>query len=121
MKKFLGILVAVIGLGVVLFIYFRYYRVYAEGNKAGTLNYVVYKGWIWKTYEGEMILAGFNGKVPNTLQSNEFLFSIDNDSVASRLKLATGKEVVLYFRQYAGSIPWRGYSNFVVDSIVLIR
>ncbi|GGB24553.1 hypothetical protein [Puia dinghuensis] len=119
MKNILGITIAVIVLAVAIWFYFRYERPFGEGVKAGTLNYVVYKGYIWKTYEGEVILAGFQNKP--SLQSNEFTFSIDNDAVAKRLELASGKEVQLHYHEYLGALPWRGYSKFVVDSIVSIR
>jgi hypothetical protein len=120
MKKFLGILVGVIVLVLALIFYFRYGRPFCEGVKAGTLNYVVYKGWLWKTYEGEVILAGFQNKVNSSLQSNEFTFSIDNEAVAKRLELASGKEVQLHYYEYVGTLPWRGVSKFIVDSIVSI-
>jgi hypothetical protein len=120
MKKFLGILVGVIVLVVALIFYFRYGRPFGEGVKAGTLNYVVYKGWLWKTYEGEVILAGFQNKVNSSLQSNEFTFSINNEAVAKRLELASGKEVQLHYYEYVGTLPWRGVSKFIVDSIVSI-
>jgi hypothetical protein len=120
MKKFLGVLVGVIVLVLALIYYFRYGRPFGEGVKAGTLNYVVYKGWLWKTYEGEVILAGFQNKVNSSLQSNEFTFSIDNEAVAKRLELASGKEVQLHYYEYVGTLPWRGVSKFIVDSIVSI-
>ncbi len=58
MKKFLGILVAVIVVGLVVFIGVRYFFVFGEGVKAGELNYVVQKGFLFKTYEGKMIQNG---------------------------------------------------------------
>jgi hypothetical protein len=118
MKKVIGIAVAVIVVIVAIWFYFRYERPFGEGVKAGTLNYVVYKGYIWKTYEGEVILAGFQNK-PN-LQSNEFTFSIEKESVAKSLELASGKEVQLHYMEYLGALPWRGYSKFIVDSVVSI-
>jgi hypothetical protein len=121
MKKFLGILVGLIVLVMGIIFYFRYDRPFGEGVKAGTLNYVVYKGWLWKTYEGEVILAGFQNKVNSSLQSNEFTFSIDNEAVAKRLELASGKEVQLHYYEYVGTLPWRGVSKFIVDSIVSIQ
>lgn len=119
MKKFLGVAVAVILLGAISWFYFRYERPFGEGVKAGTLNYVVYKGYIWKTYEGEVILAGFQNKP--ALQSNEFTFSIESEAVAKKLELASGKEVQLHYHEYLGALPWRGVSKFVVDSVVSIR
>ncbi|HMI59931.1 MAG TPA: hypothetical protein VK518_03455 [Puia sp.] len=120
MKKFLGILVAVIVLGLITFIWLRYYRAFGEGVKAGELNYVVKKGIIFKTYEGKMIQNGLRSKAPNTVQSYEFEFSISNEAVAQKLMINSGRIVLLHYKEYMGSIPWRGYSEFVVDSIVSI-
>jgi hypothetical protein len=121
MKKFLRIFVTVVILGLVFFFYYRYYRDFGDGVKAGTLNYVVRKGYIFKTYEGELIQTGLQSKAPNALQSNEFSFSVENKEVAEKLELATGKEVQLHYTEYLGSIPWRGYSKFIVDSIISIE
>ena len=41
------------------FVFFRFFFVFGEGVKAGELNFVVYKGYVWKTYEGRAIQAGF--------------------------------------------------------------
>src|SRR5258708_7671180 len=120
MKKFLGILIVVVVLVIAIWFYFRYERPFGEGVKAGTLNYIVYKGYIWKTYEGEVILAGFQNKQNSSLQSNEFTFSIADAAVAKKLELASGKEVQLHYYEYLGSLPWRGVSKFVVDSVVSI-
>jgi hypothetical protein len=119
MKKVLGIIVAVVILFLIGFIGIRYYWVWSDGYKAGTLNYVTHKGFIFKTYEGEVIMAGFQNKAQN-LQSNEFIFSIDNVGVAKRLELASGHQVQLHYKEYLGALPWRGYSKFVVDSVVTI-
>lgn len=120
MKKVVGISIVVLIVIAGLFFYGRYYWVFGYGYKAGTLNYIVLKGYIFKTYEGEVILAGFQNKTGNSLQSNEFLFSIDDPAVAHRLELASGKEVQLHYREYFGALPWRGYSKFIVDSVVSV-
>ena len=120
MKKFLRIFVAVIVVGLLLFFYLHYYYVFGEGVKAGTLNYVVKKGYIFKTYEGELIQTGLQSKAPNSMQSNEFSFSIIDEAVARKLELASGKEVQLHYLEYLGTLPWRGYSKFIVDSVVSI-
>ena len=121
MKKGLIIFLAVVVAALFLFTYFRYYRPFADdGVKAGTLNYVVHKGYIFKTYEGELIQTGLQSKAPNSMQSNEFTFSIVDEAVAKRLELASGKEVQLHYQEYLGTLPWRGYSKFIVDSIISI-
>jgi len=120
MKKFLTISLVVVIVGLSIFILFRYFFVFGEGVKAGELNYVVKKGYIFKTYEGKLIQSGLRSRSPGTVQSYEFEFSISNEAVAQKLMLSSGKIVELHYKEYIGTLPWRGYSNFVVDSIVAI-
>jgi hypothetical protein len=120
MKKFLGIASVVLVIGLAIFIYFRYYFVFGEGVKAGELNYIVKKGYVFKTYEGKLIQNGLRSKAPNTVQSYEFVFSVDDEQVAQKLMVSSGKNVELHYKEYIGKIPWRGYSEFVVDSIIAI-
>lgn len=120
MKKFLGIFVAVVIVGLIVFIGFRYFFVFGEGVKAGELNYVVKKGFIFKTYEGKLIQNGLRSKAPGTVQSYEFEFSVSDAAVAQKLMLNSGRNVELHYKEYIGALPWRGYSEFVVDSIVAI-
>jgi hypothetical protein len=120
MKRVFSIIIGAVLLMVVIFILMRYYFVFGEGVKAGTLNYVVKKGYIFKTYEGEMILTGLQSKAPASMQSNEFTFSITDAELAQRLMVNSGREMQLHYKEYNGSVPWRGYSKFVVDSVVMI-
>ena len=76
MKRTLWLVAVVIAAALAAFIYFRFYFVFGEGVKAGELNFVVYKGYVFKTYEGKAIQAGFNAKNRTTaIQSYEFEFS----------------------------------------------
>ena len=111
---------ALVIVGLIIFIAFRYYIPFGEGVKAGELNYIVKKGYIFKTYEGKLIQNGLRSRAPNTVESYEFVFSVSGDSVAQKLMINSGKTVLLHYREYMGAIPWRGYSNFIVDSIVSI-
>ena len=113
-KKYL-LLFLVIGL--IVFVYFRYYWVFADGTKAGVLNTFQRKGYIWKTYEGKIIQSGFKANV----QSNEFEFSVENERVAKTLLENSGREVELHYKSYFGALPWRGMQKFIVDSVYEIR
>ncbi|MDR2937579.1 MAG: hypothetical protein LBU92_01400 [Prevotellaceae bacterium] len=120
MKKFWTIFTLLLLLALVFFVYFRYFFVFGTGVKTGELNYVVHKGYIFKTYEGKLIQQGFRSGKVGELGSNEFEFSMSEKDVADRLMLAGGEIVELYYKEYKSALPWRGYSNFVVDSIVSI-
>lgn len=98
----------------------RYYYPFAEGVKSGKLNYVVYKGLVFKTYEGKLIQSGIKSSGAGGVQSNEFVFSVAKKEIAEKLMHAGGKTVELHYTEYFGAIPWRGYSRYVVDEIVSI-
>ena len=68
---------AIVVLAAAVFFYIKFYFVFGEGVKAGELNQIVYKGWVWKTYEGRLIQTGFNSlSEGGNIQSNEFNFFI---------------------------------------------
>ena len=121
MRKFLGIFSIIVVLVLVIFIYWRYYYVFGEGVKAGELNYLVKKGYVFKTYEGKLIQAGLRSKTPGTVASYEFEFSVANDSVANTLMLNSGKVFELHYKEYLGTLPWRGHSKYVVDKIINMK
>ncbi|HIW53228.1 MAG TPA: hypothetical protein H9919_07405 [Candidatus Alistipes excrementipullorum] len=110
--------VLIIAVAAALFIYFRFYFVFGEGVKSGELNYVVYKGVLFKTYEGKLIQSGIRSKTAGSIQSYEFEFSVDNEDLARRLMLEGGKTVELHYKEYFGALPWRGFTKFIVDSII---
>ena len=101
--------------------YVRYYFVFGSGVKAGTLNYVVKKGYVFKTYEGILIMEGFRTESRGTLQSNQFVFSVDNANLADSLMRLSGRHVELKYNEYLGALPWRGYSNFIVEEILSVK
>ena len=103
-------------------IYMRYYFVFAEGVKSGYLNYAVYKGNLFKTYEGKLIHEGFaKTKTGSGMQSNEFEFSIENKKIFQQLEVNSGKHFELHYREYHNALPWRGNTVYIVDSIVNMR
>ncbi len=122
MRKFLVILSTVVVLALAAFVYFKFYFVFGEGVKAGELNFVVYKGYMFKTYEGKIIQAGYNAKNKGAVvQSYEFEFSVTDPEVADSLMRCGGRQVELHYKEYLGSLPWRGMQVYVVDSIVSVK
>lgn len=121
MGRFVFIVVSIIILVLGGIFFYKYYFVFGQGVKAGELNYFVQKGYIFKTYEGKVIQSGYRGKVAGTIQSNEFEFSVSSERIAQQLMTASGKMVELHYKEYLGAIPWRGYSAFIVDSIISVK
>lgn len=121
MRKFLRTFVIILILLLGLFIYWKYYYVIGDGVKSGYLNFAVRKGQLFKTYEGKLIQEGLRSKVAGSIQSNEFEFSISNKRVYDTLSLNSGKIFDLHYKEYNGAIPWRGYTRYIVDSIISMR
>ena len=120
-RKILTILSIIIVLAAAGFVFFKFYFVFGSGVKAGELNLFVYKGYVFKTYEGRLIQAGYNSKNTNaTIQSNEFNFSVKDEEVAKQLERCAGKFVELHYKEYLGALPWRGVTKYVVDSVLSV-
>ncbi len=111
--KFILFLLIVIAVGG----YFRYFWVFGTGVKSGELNYMVHKGVMFKTYEGKMIQTGIRSQNA-TLQSFEFLFSVEDPEIAEQLMRHSGNQFNVHYKEYLAALPWRGHTKFVVDSIV---
>ena len=119
--KVITILSVVVALALAAFIFFKFFFVLGEGVKAGELNQIVHKGWVWKTYEGRLIMTGFRGSNQgNGIQSNEFNFSVVDKTVADSLMRCSGKLVELKYKEYSGTLPWRGHHRYIVYEILSV-
>ena len=115
-------LVILLALGI--FTYFRFFYVFADGVKAGELNQFAYKGYVWKTYEGRAIQAGFqkgSKGATTAVQSYEFDFSVADKAIADTLMRCSGRNVQLHYKEYLGALPWRGQQKYIVDRIVSVE
>lgn len=117
MRRHLWKILLVLAFVLALVGYFRYFWVFGTGVKAGELNYLVHKGVLFKTYEGKMVQTGIRSQ-NGSLQSFEFLFSVEDPRIAEQLMQNSGNQFNLRYKEYVGALPWRGMSVFVVDSII---
>jgi hypothetical protein len=120
-RKFMRRLIIFLSIALVVFIYIKFFFVFGVGTKAGELNFIVKKGYVFKTYEGRVIQTGYKSKVPGSIQSNEFEFSVVNEKVAQQLMSNSGAFMELHYKEYLGALPWRGMSRYIVDSIISIQ
>jgi hypothetical protein len=90
---------------------------YSEGERAGFLQKVSYKGWICKTWEGELSLVAIPGAAPE-----KFLFTVREDAVAQQLNAVAGKRVTLKYEQHRG-LPSScfGDTDYFVVSVTVIE
>jgi hypothetical protein len=73
------------------------YWSYADGERAGYVQKFSKKGWLCKTWEGELVLVTMPGAIPE-----KFEFSVRNEAVARQILDNTGKRVVLVYAQHKG-------------------
>lgn len=117
-KKIVTIVVLILVLIIGFWFWWTYLYVFGEGVKSGQLNYIVKKGNVFKTYEGKLIQSGIRSQQPGSVQSYEFEFSVENDSLAKVLMSNSGAYYDLHYKEYKNTLPWRGFSRYIVDSIV---
>lgn len=86
---------------------------YSRGERAGYLQKFSQKGWLCKTWEGELQMIPAPGVLPE-----KFLFSVRSDAVAVRLNGAMGKKISVSYEQHKG-IPTTcfGESEYFVTEI----
>lgn len=99
------------------FIYWKYAFTYSKGYRSGLLQKFSEKGMLFKTYEGEMILSSVQSNANIAIASEKFLFSVTDDDIARQMEQIQGKNVVVHYRERNGALPWRGESNYIVDSV----
>lgn len=115
-KKWILILLILVAV-IIGIVYFIFNFTYSEGNRAGVLIKFSKKGYIFKTYEGELNIGGL-GNIPNTAQMNQIWdFSVRNSDVADSLMKLEGKKVSLHYREVVKNLVWDGETKYFVDGV----
>ena len=70
---------------------------YSSGERAGYVQKISKKGWLCKTWEGELAMATLPGVIPQV-----FAFSVRDDAVADKIQRAAGQRVALSYEQHLG-------------------
>jgi hypothetical protein len=70
---------------------------YSSGERAGYVQKISKKGWLCKTWEGELAMATLPGVIPQV-----FAFSVRDDAVADKIQRAAGQRVALSYEQHRG-------------------
>ena len=120
--KIVTIMTTLAVVALAIFVYVKFFFVYSQGVNEGDINYFQNEGFIFKTYEGKMIQTGYNSRNSSaTIQSNEFKFSVVDEQVAREIETNSSRQIKLHWKRYLGTLPWRGNSEYVVDSEVSVQ
>lgn len=119
MNGFIKSLIVLILLGLTLLSVYTWGMLnwsYADGERAGFIQKFASRGYLCKTWEGELALVS----MPGTM-SEKFFFSVRDDAVAQKINANLGKKVALKYEQHIG-LPTSCFGEteyFVIDLLVL--
>jgi hypothetical protein len=89
-------LLLVIG-GAALYVWSTLAFSYSSGDRAGYVQKFAQRGWLCKTWEGEMAMAGPPGALPEM-----FRFTVRDEGVARQLTQSVGQRVAIHYEQHRG-------------------
>lgn len=117
-KVLVGLLIA--GLLVLLISFLLSQLSFSDGDRAGTVTKFSRRGYLFKTFEGELLQGGFS-EGTGQLNAKEFLFSVSpgQDSVITRIEsaLLSGKRVRLHYEEKYFRFFWMGDSKYYVTEV----
>jgi hypothetical protein len=99
-KRGFAIMIAVLVAAVALFLLYTWMSLsfaYSEGDRAGYLQKFTRKGWLCKTWEGEILLSSMPGAIPE-----RFNFSVRDPKVVGDMQGALGKRIQLSYEEHKG-------------------
>lgn len=115
-KRVTLVLLSLLAAAILIFVAYAWITLtfsYSEGERAGFLQKFSKRGWICKTWEGEILLTSMPGAIPD-----KFQFSVRDNAIAQQLMAATGKRVVLSYSQHKG-VPTEcfGETEYYIDKV----
>ncbi|HEX9393704.1 MAG TPA: hypothetical protein VF923_03575 [Gemmatimonadales bacterium] len=114
------IIAAVIVAPVLLFVLYTWSALtwtYSSGERAGYVQKFSRKGWVCKTWEGELAMVAVPGSMPE-----KFYFTVRGDSIAGLINQSLGKRVALHYSQHKG-IPTScfGETEYFVSDVKVVE
>ena len=90
---------------------------YSEGERAGYVQKFSRKGWVCKTWEGELAMVAMPGTMPE-----KFFFTVRDDQVAQRINSSLGKRVAITYHQHKG-VPTScfGETEYFVSDVKVVE
>lgn len=117
LKKYFLIAVATVVVGFGLWTMIALTWAYSEGDRVGYVQKFSKKGWVFKTWEGELAMVNMPGAM-----SEMFLFSVRDDDVAGRLQDALGKRVRLSYEEHVGvPFTWFAETRYYVVEVQVVE
>jgi hypothetical protein len=115
--RWLAVVLVLFGLGFAVYLWFVLTWSFSSGERAGYVQKLSKKGWVCKTWEGEMALVSMPGTV-----AEKFAFTVRSDEVARRINESIGARVALTYEQHIG-IPTTcfGETQYFVTAVKVVQ
>jgi hypothetical protein len=118
--KVIKTLAAIAVIAILLFVAYSWLTLswsYSSGERAGYVQKLSHKGWLCKTWEGEMALVSMPGTV-----AEKFYFSVRDDKLAAQINQSLGKRVSLSYEQHIG-VPSSCYGDteYFISAIKVVE
>ncbi len=90
---------------------------FSSGDRAGYVQKFSHKGWVCKTWEGELQMIPVPGAIPE-----KFPFSVRDEAIARKINGVMGKKVQLHYEQHKG-VPTTlfGETEYFVTDVKVIE
>ena len=99
-KRKLGLALGILATPIVVFVLYIWIALswsYSDGERAGYVQKLSKKGWLCKTWEGELAMVSIPGSMPE-----KFYFSVRDSKIADAINASVGKRVALVYEQHKG-------------------
>jgi len=115
-RKFILLTLLIFVVGFILFVFVAGLT-YSEGTRSGVLTKVSERGFIFKTYEGEINIGGLNDGDGTIMPVTIFKFSTTDPRVYYQLEALQGKKVVVHYKQVIKNFFWQGDTDYFIESV----
>jgi hypothetical protein len=111
------ILILVVAGGFAGYVWLALHWSFSSGERAGYVQKFSHKGWVCKTWEGELTMMAVPGSIPE-----KFFFSVREDKVARAINSTMGKKVNIHYEQHKG-IPTTcfGETEYYVNEVKVLE
>jgi hypothetical protein len=114
--KWLALVVTLPAMAIVAYTWIALHWSFSSGERAGYVQKLSKKGWLCKTWEGEMALVSMPGTV-----AEKFPFTVRSDAIASQINDSIGAKVALTYEQHVG-VPTScfGETGYFVTAVKVV-
>ena len=114
--RFVGFLLLALLVVAAAYLFAVFNWTYSSGERAGWVQKISNKGWICKTWEGELAMSAIPGSMPE-----KFDFTVRDDKVAAQINQSAGQPVRLHYEQHRG-LPGTcfGETGYWVDGVTVV-